>query len=168
MPKSPSTAAGIHCPDCDDNGTLIYDHCKNHPHWVDVGMLGQARATAAWPPRGRFIAAAWPPLARRVATSCPPCAMWQPRWSPRWPPRDRHVSMHSQYAETADGVDDPRVHLAGARVFSFGPTHDRCYQPPAMENVANFHLRYAKDSSQARPAGAEPAVSPHVTACNGM
>ena len=28
VPKSPSTDAGIHCPDCDQNGTLIYDHCK--------------------------------------------------------------------------------------------------------------------------------------------
>ena len=41
VPKAASTAAGIHCPDCDANGTLIYDHCKNHPHWVDVGVLGQ-------------------------------------------------------------------------------------------------------------------------------
>ena len=31
--KANSTGAGIHCPDCDANGTLIYDHCKNHPRW---------------------------------------------------------------------------------------------------------------------------------------
>ena len=36
VPKTAPTAAGIHCPGCDANGTLIYDHCKNHPHWVDV------------------------------------------------------------------------------------------------------------------------------------
>ena len=41
VPKAPSTAAGIHCPECDANGTLIYDHCKNHPHWVDVDALGK-------------------------------------------------------------------------------------------------------------------------------
>ena len=52
------------------------------------------------------------------------------------------------YAETASAVDDPWTHLADARVFAFGPTNDRCYQPPAMENVANFHRRYVKNSSQ--------------------
>ena len=41
VPKAPSTAAGIHCPECAANGTLIYDHCKNHPHWVDVDALGK-------------------------------------------------------------------------------------------------------------------------------
>lgn len=93
VPKTPSTAAGIHCPACPPNGTLPYDHCKNHAQFVDVDML-------------------------------------------------------AEYAETAADVDDPKVHLVDARVFAFGPTHDRCYQPPAMENVANFHRRYAKFSSQ--------------------
>jgi hypothetical protein len=93
VPKSNSTAAGIHCPDCDDDGTLIYDHCKNHPHWVELDKL-------------------------------------------------------YKYAETANDVDDPKIYLADARVFSFGPTRDRCYQPPAMENVADFHLHYATNSSQ--------------------
>eukprot|EP00656_Telonema_subtile_P028702 TRINITY_DN3129_c0_g2_i1.p1 TRINITY_DN3129_c0_g2~~TRINITY_DN3129_c0_g2_i1.p1 ORF type:complete len:762 (+),score=135.77 TRINITY_DN3129_c0_g2_i1:98-2383(+) len=91
--KSPSTAAGIHCPNCTQDGTLVYDHCKNHPKWVDVNMLGE-------------------------------------------------------YAETAADVDDPRTHLADARVFAFGPTFDRCYQPPAMENIRDFHLKYAKDQEQ--------------------
>ena len=107
--KVPSTAAGIHCPECDANGTLIYDHCKNHPHWVDVDVLGD-------------------------------------------------------YAEKADNVDDPKIHLANARVFSFGPTHDRCYQPPAMENVANFHLRYVKESSQVKLVEDQPF--PHTLPTN--
>ena len=34
--KSKSTAAGIHCEDCDSNGTLTYDHCKNHPTTVNL------------------------------------------------------------------------------------------------------------------------------------
>jgi len=93
VPKSPSTDAGIHCPDCDEDGTLIYDHCKNHPHWVQLDKL-------------------------------------------------------YNYTETAHDVDDPRVHLADARTLSFGPTHDRCYQPPAMENVANYYLHYAENASQ--------------------
>ena len=92
VPRSASTAAGIHCDGCDTNGTLIYDHCKNHPRWVELDRL---RA----------------------------------------------------YAESAEGVDDPRVHLAAARVFAFGPTHDRCYQPPAMANVADFHRHYARDAA---------------------
>merc|ERR1712048_1057623 len=45
--KSPSTAAGIHCEGCPANGTLIYDHCKNHPHWVDVDTLAKYAETAA-------------------------------------------------------------------------------------------------------------------------
>ena len=90
--KTPSTAAGIHCPECDANGTLLYDHCKNHPDWVDVDML---TSYAESPPAG-------------------------------------HV------------IDDPKVNLASARVFTFGPTHDRCYQPPAMQNVANFYRHFAK------------------------
>lgn len=109
VPKTAATAAGIHCPDCDPNGTLIYDHCKNHPHWVDIDTL-------------------------------------------------------AQYAETASNVDDPRVHLAGARVFSFGPTHDRCYQPPAMENVANFHLKYARNRSQVMLVEDQPF--PHTLPTN--
>ena len=94
--KSSSTAAGIHCMGCDANGTLTYDHAKNHPLNVDLDLL---HAYAENPPAG-------------------------------------HV------------IDDPKVHLANARTFVFGPTHDRCYQPPAMENVANFKLRYAKHPSQ--------------------
>jgi hypothetical protein len=90
--KTPSTAAGIHCPECDANGTLLYDHCKNHPDWVDVDML---TSYAESPPAGHTI-------------------------------------------------DDPKVNLASARVFAFGPTHDRCYQPPAMQNVANFYRHFAK------------------------
>jgi len=27
------------CNGCDKDMTLVYDHCKNHPEWVDVGML---------------------------------------------------------------------------------------------------------------------------------
>eukprot|EP00472_Partenskyella_glossopodia_P010845 CAMPEP_0197538406 /NCGR_PEP_ID=MMETSP1318-20131121/59630_1 /TAXON_ID=552666 /ORGANISM="Partenskyella glossopodia, Strain RCC365" /LENGTH=389 /DNA_ID=CAMNT_0043096809 /DNA_START=20 /DNA_END=1186 /DNA_ORIENTATION=- len=27
------------CDGCPDGKTLVYDHCKNHPEWVDVGML---------------------------------------------------------------------------------------------------------------------------------
>jgi len=88
VPKTAPTAAGIHCPGCDANGTLIYDHCKNHPHWVDVAALGE-------------------------------------------------------YAERTAGVDEPHTHLARARVFAFQPTHDRCYLPPAMENVVRFHARCA-------------------------
>merc|ERR1712070_955508 len=107
--KTPSTAVGIHCPDCDKNGTLIYDHCKNHPQWVDIDIL-------------------------------------------------------AEYAETADGVDDPKQHLADARVFAFQPTHDRCYQPPAMENVANLHLRYAKKQSQIKLVDDQPF--PHTLPTN--
>jgi hypothetical protein len=43
--------------------------------------------------------------------------------------------MLADYAENPPPghvIDDPTVHLADARVFAFGPTHDRCYQPPAM------------------------------------
>jgi len=40
VPKALSTAAGMDCmPGCDDNGTLIYDHCKNHPLWVNLPQL---------------------------------------------------------------------------------------------------------------------------------
>eukprot|EP00756_Hemistasia_phaeocysticola_P050735 Hpha_TRINITY_DN25924_c0_g1::TRINITY_DN25924_c0_g1_i1::g.185476::m.185476 len=109
VPKTNSTAAGIRCPSCDANGTLIYDHCKNHPHWVDVSLL-------------------------------------------------------QHYAETAPNVDDPRVHLPAARVFAFGPTHDRCYQPPAMGNVANFHLKYATDPSQIKLVEDQPF--PHTLPVN--
>eukprot|EP00933_Yihiella_yeosuensis_P006300 TRINITY_DN11099_c0_g1_i2.p1 TRINITY_DN11099_c0_g1~~TRINITY_DN11099_c0_g1_i2.p1 ORF type:complete len:755 (-),score=103.78 TRINITY_DN11099_c0_g1_i2:308-2572(-) len=109
VPKTPSTAAGIHCAGCPGNGTLIYDHCKNHPHWVVLDTL-------------------------------------------------------AEYAETAADVDDPVVHLAGARVFAFEPTHDRCYQHPAVENVANFYRRYAKDSSQIRLVDDQPF--PHTLPTN--
>ena len=109
VPKVPSTAAGIHCVDCDANGTLIYDHCKNHPHWVDIDVL-------------------------------------------------------AHYAETAVGVDDPKEHLKNARVFAFGPTHDRCYQPPSMENVANFHLKYAVNASQIKLVDDQPF--PHTLPTN--
>jgi hypothetical protein len=68
--KSLSTAAGIHCEGCDANGTLAYDHCKNHPTWVDVETL-------------------------------------------------------ADFAKKAPHIDDPTIHLADARVFAFGPTHDR-------------------------------------------
>ena len=47
VPKTSATAAGIACADCPPDGTLIYDHCKNHPHWVDVGMLAQYAETHA-------------------------------------------------------------------------------------------------------------------------
>ena len=56
----------------------------------------------------------------------------------------------SAFALCCSIIDDPTIHLAAARVFVFGPTHDRCYQPPAMENVANFHLKYAKNREQVR------------------
>ena len=39
--KAPSTAAGIHCMGCDPNGTLTYDHAKNHPLNVDLELLHQ-------------------------------------------------------------------------------------------------------------------------------
>ena len=69
-----------------------------------------------------------------------------------------------QYAETATGVDDPRAHLVHARVFAFGPTHDRCYVPPAMENVANFHHRYAANASQIKLVEDQPF--PHTLPVN--
>jgi len=28
-----------YCYGCPEGQTLVYDHCKNHPEWVDVGML---------------------------------------------------------------------------------------------------------------------------------
>lgn len=109
VPKAPPTAAGIHCPECDANGTLIYDHCKNHPHWVDVAKLGE-------------------------------------------------------YAERSAGVDEPHTHLARARVFAFQPTHDRCYQPLATENVVRFHARYAANASQLRLVDDQPF--PHTLPIN--
>ena len=48
-------------------------------------------------------------------------------------------------------IDDPRIHLVNARTFSFGPTHDRCYQPPSMQNIANFKLKCTK--TPANPTG---------------
>jgi hypothetical protein len=111
--KSKSTAAGIHCVGCTSNGTLTYDHCKNHPTNVNLDMLA---AYAESPPAG-------------------------------------HV------------IDDPKVHLARARVFAFGPTHDRCYQPPAMQNVANFHRRYAtKPAEQVKLVENQPF--PHTLPTN--
>ena len=109
VPKTPSTSAGIHCDGCDDNNTLIYDHCKNHPFWVDIGVL-------------------------------------------------------QNYAETANNVDDPKIHLANAKVFAFQPTHDRCYQPPAMELIYNFHLKYVKDKSQIKLVQDQPF--PHTLPTN--
>eukprot|EP01084_Bolivina_argentea_P019163 35639_1 len=101
IPKTASTAAGIHCDGCDSNNTLIYDHCKNHPHWVDINTI-------------------------------------------------------THFAETANNIDDPKIYLANARVFSFGPTHDRCYQPPSMENIANFYLKYAINTSQIKLVTDQP------------
>ena len=82
----------------------------------------------------------------------------QPRGRQRRRRRGRRV------AETAADVDDPKVHLAGARVFSFGPTHDRCYQKGAMENIADFHKRYANDSSQIKLVVDQPF--PHTLPTN--
>ena len=110
VPNTPSTSAGIHCDGCDDsNGTLIYDHCKNHPHWVDINIL-------------------------------------------------------AQYAENNINVDNPKEYLKDARVFVFGPTHDRCYKPPSMENIANFHLLYAINSSQIKLINDQPF--PHTLPTN--
>lgn len=109
VPKSPSTAANIHCPDCDANGTLIYDHAKNHPEWVDINML-------------------------------------------------------AEYAENAENVDDPRKHMVDTRAFVFGPTHDRCYKPPAMANVAAFYWKYAKRSTQIKLVDDQPF--PHTLPTN--
>jgi len=109
VPKSASTAAGIHCDGCSDDGTLIYDHCKNHPQWVNLSTL-------------------------------------------------------ADYAESHPNVDDPVKHLSAARSFVFGPTHDRCYIPPAMENVANFYRRYAKDPAQVKLVEDQPF--PHTLPTN--
>jgi len=38
VPASSSSSVP-HCDGCPPNLTLVYDHCKNHPEWVDVGML---------------------------------------------------------------------------------------------------------------------------------
>jgi len=110
VPKTASTAAGIHCPQCPPNGTLIYDHCKNHPHWVDVDVL-------------------------------------------------------AEYAEAHPNVDDPKLHLAGARAFVFHPTHDRCYLNGSMHNVASFYQRYTRDASQVKYVGDQPFR--HVLPTNG-
>ena len=49
----------------------------------------------------------------------------------------------------SDGGKPKRPFSSSAfRGSSFGPTDDRCYQPPAMENVANFYLHYARNASQ--------------------
>ena len=35
-----TNATGVpYCDGCDDGMTLLYDHCKNHPQYVDVGQL---------------------------------------------------------------------------------------------------------------------------------
>ena len=109
VPETPSTSAGMICDGCDINSTLIYDHCKNHPHWVDIDTL-------------------------------------------------------TYYAETSENIDDPKLYLKNARVFVFGPTHDRCYQPPAMDNVAQFHLKYATNSSQIKLVTDQPF--PHTLPTN--
>ena len=101
VPKSPSTAANIHCENCDANGKLIYDHCKNNPEWVDISVL-------------------------------------------------------AEYAENADNVDDPNLHLANARSFVFSPTHDRCYKPPAMANVAALYWKYAAHNTQVKLVDDQP------------
>ena len=38
VPQSGSTGVP-HCDGCPANKTLLYDHCKNHPQYVDVGQL---------------------------------------------------------------------------------------------------------------------------------
>ena len=38
MPQSAESSVPF-CAQCPPNSTLVYDHCKNHPEWVDVGML---------------------------------------------------------------------------------------------------------------------------------
>jgi len=38
IPQS-SESSVPHCTGCPPGFTLVYDHCKNHPEWVDVGML---------------------------------------------------------------------------------------------------------------------------------
>ncbi|CAE8718879.1 unnamed protein product, partial [Polarella glacialis] len=38
VPATPESGTP-HCSGCPPNMTLIYDHCKNHPEWVDVGQL---------------------------------------------------------------------------------------------------------------------------------
>mmetsp|Transcript_8650 Transcript_8650/g.11901 ORF Transcript_8650/g.11901 Transcript_8650/m.11901 type:complete len:368 (+) Transcript_8650:37-1140(+) len=37
--KATNESSVPHCDGCPDGETLVYDHCKNHPQWVDVGML---------------------------------------------------------------------------------------------------------------------------------
>ena len=79
-------------------------------------------------------------------------------------PLNVDLGMLSAYAESPPAghvIDDPTVHLARARVFAFGPTHDRCYQPPAMANVANFHRRYAASPEQVKLVEDQPF--PHST-----
>lgn len=109
VPKTAGTAAGMQCIGCPENTTLLYDHCKNHPQWVEIDMLADV-------------------------------------------------------AENTANVDDPKQHLARARVFSFGPTHDRCYQKGAMENIAEFHERYAANSSQIKLVVDQPF--PHTLPTN--
>jgi len=109
VPKTAGTSAGMQCVGCPDNSTLLYDHCKNHPQWVDVDVLAHT-------------------------------------------------------AESTDGVDNPKEHLAGARVFSFAGTHDRCYQKGSMEIIADFHKRYAADGSQIKLVVDQPF--PHTLPTN--
>ncbi|KAL1500433.1 hypothetical protein AB1Y20_013090 [Prymnesium parvum] len=74
------------------------------------------------------------------------------------------VEALGRYAEGAAAVDAPAVHLARARTFAFGPTHDRCYLPPAMANVARFYLRYARDATQVKLVDDQPF--PHTLPTN--
>ena len=50
--KSLATAAGINCMGCDANGTLTYDHAKNHPDNVVLEMLHDY---AENPPAGQCV-----------------------------------------------------------------------------------------------------------------
>ena len=167
VPKSPSTSAGIHCPDCDANGTLIYDHCKNHPRWVVslaqqselcTSLLGFVFGSVLCE---SFLLASCS-SARDFETHTKRHLVCTP--SPSFFFVIQDVDVLAEYAKSADNVDDPVVHLAGARVFSFGPTHDRCYQPPAMENVANFYKIFVEDESQVKLVEDQPF--PHTLPTN--
>lgn len=38
VPQTPESSVPF-CDGCPPNKTVLYDHCKNHPEWVDVGQL---------------------------------------------------------------------------------------------------------------------------------
>ena len=38
VPQTPESSVP-YCDGCPANSTVLYDHCKNHPEWVDVGQL---------------------------------------------------------------------------------------------------------------------------------